>query len=294
MISGRSVRLVSALVAVLAWPTVAGAQPGAGAAPVRVLVDGDSGPYRRATAALKKQRPGAEVLSIDSPSVAGRLAQAPDAVWIALGPKSARQLAKTTVKRRAAALVQARDQPEGLTTVSLSPPAVDQLALLQQGFPGRTRRLVLKQQGSELIDAEALVEAGKEAGVSVEVLETRNANEAVYVLERALRTERGRTLVWLLPDRGAVTSRTVPSLVRLALTGRVPLVGFSGVFLKAGAHGALVSDYGAMAQQALALAEAGQGGGRFVAPKPTLYVQERLATRLGITTRLGDGVEAAP
>lgn len=261
---------------------------------LRILVDGDSGPYRRAVAALKKRRPRARVLSITSGGVASALEQGASASWVALGPRSARQLAKAPVPRKAAALVQARDKPDGLTTVSLLPPLTRQLELLQQGFPGRTRLLVLKQKGSSLINAEALTSAGKEAGVTVEVLETKNANEGVYVLERALRTERSRTLVWLLPDRGAVTSRTVPSLVRLALTGRVPLVGFSGVFLKAGAHGALVSDYGRMALQALALAEAGEQGGQLVTPSPTLYVQQRLASRLGITTRLGDGVEAAP
>lgn len=288
----RAAGLVGALFVALGLPPSAEAQTNAAGAATLVIVDGDSGPYRQAVAGAKVKAPTARVVSVADGRKA--LLAAPEGTrLVALGPRSARLLTELKPGRGAAALVQASDVPKGLSHVALEIPLDVQALWLKRGFPGRNRLVVLRRpQGT--VDDDALKEAVKMHGLDVDLVDVGDASEAVFALERALRRDRQRAVVWLLADPAVITGETVAPLIQVALSARVPIVGFSGYFLKAGAVGAMRTDFGKMGEDAVALAEHAAEGARpdkLTPPGAHLALNERLAERLGIVLGSGSGLE---
>lgn len=259
---------------------------------ILVVVDGDSGPYRQAVAGAKARAPSAQVVSVAEGKKA--LTAAPEGTrLVALGPRAARLLAEVRPGRGAAALVQASDVPKGLSHVALEVPLSVQAGWLKQAFPGRSRLVVLGREGGT-VDDEALKAAAQAHDLTLDVVDVGEANEAVFALERALRRDRQRAVVWLLADPGVITGETVAPLTQVALSARVPVVGFSSYFLKAGALGAVRTDFGKMGEAAVELAEQAAGGAPTTTLSPPgahLALNERLAERLGIVLGSGPSLE---
>lgn len=258
---------------------------------VVLLADGNGKPFVEAKAGLESAGFTVEGVKPDAPQLAERIKRAhAGETWLSLGPDSSRVLARVSVPRRAAALLRESEMPAGVSGVGLEVPAGRQVKWMKQAFPGRTRLIVLRRPGGGVVDDAQLQHAARENGMTLVLADVRHAGEAVPALETALRSNTRSALVWLAPDPVAVNSDTVGPLVQSALAYRVPVIGFSAYFLRAGALGAVVVDFGACARQAYALASSPT-----VVHQPPanarLVVDARLAERLGVTVQPGEGVE---
>ena len=267
------------------------AQPLAGVR-VAVVADDPGKPFVEARRELVAA--GAAVddpLASDSPGLSAKLADPEIKAWLALGPRSARTLAAAqTSAPRAAALLRASDAPPNLAAVSLEVPLDQQVKWLTSAFPDRGRLIVLLHPDQSAALGAAAQLACKRAGLKLDLREVREAGEAVPALEEALSRDRRSSLVWLLPDPVAVGPDTVAELVQTALKLRVPIAGFSGLFLRAGALAAVVSDPGASALQAVTEALKGHTG-VFSPASARLEVDGRRAERLEVVVREGPGVQ---
>lgn len=264
---------------------------------VVVLADKRTRPFREAMTALSAA--AVDVETVDAAAIAARLAKPlrDGEVFVALGPQAASLLAKTS-HRGAAAIVRASEAPGGIPAVGVEVPPEAQLPWIRQAFPGRTRVLVLRKPGA--LDEAALIRA--EPRFRFVFVDVESPTTAVFALERALQTDRGKSLVWLLPDPAVITANTIAPLSQAALSARVPVVGFSAYFLRVGALAAVEVDFGQMARAALDLAARAparlQGESStslkvkevHAPPGAHLRVNATLAARLGIVVREGRGV----
>lgn len=268
------------------------AEPGPAPAPVVVVVDGDSRPYKQALAGVTKLAPQARSIPVEQARAAVSGAS-PGTRFVGLGPRSARLLAEVRPGRASAALVRAAEAPAGIDVIDLEVSEEVQVGWLKRAFPGRRRLVVLRQPGGALLDAD-LRAAAEKHGMAIDLVDVSRPGEAVYALERALRRERQGAVVWLLADPVVVTGDTVTPLTQVALAARVPVVGFSSYFLKAGALGAVRTDFGKMGEAAFALTDPARSGAtpaRHAPPGAHLALNVRLAERLGIALGSGPGLE---
>lgn len=299
---GHGARAMALVAAALIWATPTFAQVPAAkvskkARTVVVLTDKSTRPYREAARGV--QGGGLPVESVALADVGARLAKPAKAgeVFVALGPKSAKLLS-TSKKSGAAALIRSSEIPKRVPSVTVDVPAPVQLPWIARAFPGRTRVVILR--GKSPVDKDALkAVAPRMRFVVVDVDKPANA---VFALERALEVDRGRTLVWLLPDPQVITANTIGPLAQQALSARVPMVGFSGYFLRVGALAAVETNYEKMGRAALDAAVArfetsptleSKSDDKTVAiapPGAALAVNAKLAARLGIAVREGNGV----
>jgi hypothetical protein len=195
-----------------------------------------------------------------------------DITLLGLGRESCAHLAAAATSRRAC--------------IDQVAPAAQQLALVARGFPGRTRVIVLRDPARRA-DDEALRGAAAAAGLTLVLVDVASPGEAVPAFVAALRAPGPPSILLALPDTTVLTADTVAPLSQAALSARVPLVGTSGYFLKIGAVAAVVVDGAGAARAALAVA---RGEGR-PPTRVSMLVDGRLAQRLGIPVRAGDGIE---
>jgi hypothetical protein len=267
----------------------------AGAPPVLVVSDGNAPPYREAVRALRAGGARVEHLALDDPGLRRRLRASPaKEVWIGLGPRSARRIAGFADRVRAAALLREKDVPAGLAAVTLDVPPRRQLRWIKTAFAPRRRVVVLRRPGSRSVDDSRLRKAAVDLGIELVLTDVKSAGEAAPALRAALRGRERQSLVWFVPDPTAINADTVSPLIRTALAARVPVVGFSGYFLRIGALAALQIDFGACARKALQIAAARKARSPAAPPEKVRFVVDgRLAERLGIrvTASKGDGIE---
>lgn len=258
------------------------------AAPVVVVVqDGDSRPYREALAGVARAAARVEAVKSDDPSLAGRLARDDGAVFVALGPKAARALARAHKSAAAATLLRAGDAPEGVSSVALDLPPDLVARWIKRAFPGRTRVIVPVGVGAAA--AAGLVAACDAVGLEAVVVEVADPRDAVPAVTRALATDARRSVLWLQPDKRVAGADGLSALVEAGLRARVPTVGFSAYLLRAGALAAVELDFAAMGEEAAR--RAAGAAPRAASAWAHLAVNARLAERLGVAVGDGEGVE---
>jgi hypothetical protein len=158
------------------------------------------------------------------------------------------------------------------------PQVLDELKRLA---PRRTRLglIRLKQPGS--VPAQELAGAARERGYTLMVADVAGAEQLLDAFHGMV----GKVdLVWCPPDADLFNSATIKPLILASLEHRIPLVGFSPSFLRAGATLGVWPDYGAVGQQtaeACARALEGRTGGKEYPKKVRSGVNERLARLLG-------------
>jgi ABC-type uncharacterized transport system substrate-binding protein len=264
---------------------------------VRVLaiVDGRASATERALTALVTEGASVLVHVVDEPAAKAALLRAPSStdVTLAIGPRSARAVAAASERPRAALLVRRADAPVGLATVALDVDIAPQARWIGAAFPGRSRLLVVRRPGGTVLDVEIRA-AATAARLDVQFVDADDARAAPAALERALRRDRARVTVWVIPDPDVITATSVPALVEIALRARVPLIGFSPFFLDTGALGAIRTTPEASARAALFAARAGTAPGVLEPPDAHLAVSGRLAEKLGIVVAAAPGVEVLP
>ena len=195
-----------------------------------------------------------------------------DATLLGFGRASCARLASAATTRKAC--------------IGLEATAAQHLTLVARALPGRTRVIVLRDPARST-DDEALRAAATAAGVTLVLVDVKSPGEAVPAFVAALRAPGPPPVLLTLPDKTVLTADTVAPLSQAALSARVPLVGTSAYFLKIGAVSAIIVDGADAARAALATAR----GESRPPPRASMIVDGRLAQRLGIPVRAGDGIE---
>jgi putative ABC transport system substrate-binding protein len=168
-----------------------------------------------------------------------------------------------------------------VTRVLLDVPPAAVLARLRQLFPSRRRLGVVLGRGQPSTLRAAI--QGQAGGWAVEFVE---CNEPKRLLEAIPALQDRVDLLWCLPDRSLYQPATVTALILASIRNRLPLIGFSEGFVKAGALVAFYADYrdlGAQTAEVVRRYREGQAMHAKEAPRTVkTVINERVLRVLGI------------
>jgi ABC-type uncharacterized transport system substrate-binding protein len=127
-----------------------------------------------------------------------------------------------------------------LATIALDVP-IDALAVrLKQVFPGKTRLGIIFNPDWPGLSGAGLQAQVKQHGLAVHVAV---CSRAEGVLAAFLSLKGQADLVWCLPDSSLYNSVTVQALLLASLSNRIPIIGFSSSFVRAGALMGVYPDF---------------------------------------------------
>jgi putative ABC transport system substrate-binding protein len=158
-----------------------------------------------------------------------------------------------------------------------------QLAILKALFPHRTRVGIIRSPQRAQYPAEAAETRARKEGFSLVVVECDGAAR----LLKAMATLKGKVdLLLTFPDPDLYNPVTIKPLILSALENRLPVVGFSPAFVRAGAAAGIYPDYRETGRQVAELAlHVMRGDERATGDSPAkvrVAVNERVARLLGI------------
>ena len=231
-------------------------------------------------------------LGAKSPALASRV-NANSALVIAVGNsalQSASQLGAqpviaTMVLR--ADLAASRVRTNGAVIVDLS--FADILEGLSKAFAGKTRAAVILGPGAGLRPAAELIAQAKAAGVVLQVVDCPLPENLIQSLV-ALREH--VDFIWCPPDSTLFNSTTIKPLILASLKNRLPLVGFSASFVRAGGVAGIYPDYFEVGRQTGEMAHkllSGASPGPIEGPRRT-----RVATNPRVARLMGLRMPNAP
>jgi putative ABC transport system substrate-binding protein len=208
-------------------------------------------------AALASSPAEVRVLDVDQASNAagGGLLVAPaTGVVIAVGSEAIRLVEAERPKVPAVYTMILRRRPEwdgpgrpAPVTICLDVSLANLLARLKDVFPGKTRLGIILNAGSGGTSAAQLQARAQELGFTVRIAECTRAEQLLMALA-SLRSQ--ADFVWCLPDGTLYNSATVKPLILASLQSRLPLIGFSESFTKAGAAIGVYPDFRDVGAQA--------------------------------------------
>lgn len=143
-----------------------------------------------------------------------------------------------------------------VTAVWLDQPVVRQMELLRLALPQRRRVGVLFGADSRLFEQE-LLRAGSERGLDIVAAHAYSGEQVPTSLQRTLEDA---DVLLALPDPQIYNSSTIQNILTAAYRRRLPLVGFSAAYVKAGALLALYSTPAQVGTQAGEIARATLAG----------------------------------
>jgi len=267
------------------------------ASPVSVLVVSESGvdAYNAAVGGLSAALPAGSFRLVDAGGktfdrdFSGALEGNEARVVIAVG---SRALAVVRAHHPAvpvisAMVMHASGADPGIRRVDLDIELATQLAAMRSLWPGRTRAGLLRNPGQSRWAADALEALARKEGFSLLVVDC----DGPARLLKALGEFKGRAdFVLCLPDSDLYNAVTIKPLVMASLELRVPLVGFSPAFVRAGAAAGIFPDYADVGRQSAEIAlRLMRGEDRVVEkenPRKVLVaVNQRVAHLLGVDFR---------
>ena len=124
-----------------------------------------------------------------------------------------------------------------VTAIVLDQPAVRQMALLRYAFPHLRRVGILLGPESRARQA-ALEKAAAEQGLQVNVYKVDDEAELYPALRRALEEN---DLLLAVPDAAVYNGGSIQNVLLASYRQRIPLIGFSPAYVRAGAMGGLYS-----------------------------------------------------
>src|SRR5579872_5339677 len=131
-------------------------------------------------------------------------------------------------------------------TIVLDVPVQVLLARLKQVFPGKTRLGIIRNPSSGGPTAAAIESHAQQLGFTVRVVDCPGAEQ----LLAAFLTLKGQVdFVWCLPDGVLYNSATIKPLILASIENRLPLIGFSESFARAGAAVGVYPDFRDVGQQ---------------------------------------------
>ncbi len=260
-------------------------------AAVVVAYESDVGAYVEAVEGVRAGLGDAVPLLIDlhAPGGTAELARALGArdtrVVIAVG---ARALSEVQSRKPAAPVFAAMvlhasgaDNLAGRVDLDVALPA--QLAVLKALFPHRTRVGIIRNPQRAPYSAEASETRARKEGFSLVVVEC----EGPARLLKAMAALKGKVdLLLAFPDPDLYNPVTIKPLILSALENRLPVVGFSPAFVRAGAVAGIYPDYRETGRQVAELVLRMMHGEQRVAgdgpANVRVAVNERVARLLGV------------
>lgn len=293
---GRWARAVAAVW--LAASFEAGGQTSGEVPPVAVVSSGRIPAYREALEGFRAEwggRPGEVAwFEIEEGSPAGllrRLRLAKPRVVVAMGTRAldlAAELEFPLVSTMVlSGEVDAAVPPKAVARILLDVPPPVALARIRLLFPGRRRVGVIWNPTQAGLGRAELQGYAAEAGLWLHFLDCVSPRALVEAIPEF---HRKVDLVWCLPDRRLYPPPSVSALILAAIRDRLPLVGFSESFVRAGALVGFYPDYhqiGAQAAEAVRRFEEGRPTPPLEPPRAIrTAVNERVLRALGIQLRL--------
>ncbi len=127
-----------------------------------------------------------------------------------------------------------------VATIVLDVPISAVLARLKQVFPGKTRIGIIRSTNMAGLATGELESRAQQQGFTVRVLDCPGAEQ----LLAAFLTLKGQVdFVWCLPDGALYNSATIKPLILASIENRLPLIGFSESFARAGAAVGVYPDF---------------------------------------------------
>jgi ABC-type uncharacterized transport system substrate-binding protein len=128
----------------------------------------------------------------------------------------------------------------GAATISLDIPIEEMTAHLKKIFPEKTRLGIIRNPASSSGTSAQLQARAQPLGFTVRVVDAASPEQ----LLPALMSLKGQVdLVWCMPDGTLYNSVTIKPLILASLENRLPLIGFSESFARAGAALGVYPDF---------------------------------------------------
>ena len=270
-------------------------------APGSVVVVAESGvaAYGEAVEGLTEGLgPGvARVVDIRGPSAARDLTQSLGAretrVVVAVGSRALAELrARRTALPVVATMVLRGAEPEGAGQIDLDVPLGAQLAAVRGLLPQASRAGIIRNPDRSRYTSEALESQGRKEGYSLVVADCDGPGHLLKVVGSL----KGKVdFLLCFPDPDLYNAATIQPLVLAAIEYRLPIVGFSPAFVRAGAAVGVYPDYRALGRQAAEMAlrlERGEGARAEEYPsRLQVAVNQRVTRLLGLDLRVPAGTE---
>ncbi len=133
-----------------------------------------------------------------------------------------------------------KDLSGAAATVSLDIPVEEMIARLKKIFPQKTRLGIIRNPSSSSCTPAQLQARAQPLGFVVRVVDAASPEQ----LLPALMSLKGQMdLVWCMPDGLLYNSVTIKPLILASLENRLPLIGFSESFARAGAALGIYPDF---------------------------------------------------
>jgi putative tryptophan/tyrosine transport system substrate-binding protein len=233
-----------------------------------------------------------KVLAADAAMVARAASLDPGRVYIAVGRDALQASRRGELAVVGAMMLHEDVAAEGAASaaqIELDVPPRMVLQEIRRLFPGKTRVGVLAPPG---LDQAALAARARELGLT---LEFAGAAGPAGLLKAFLSLKGRADLVVTLPDGALYNSATVRPLVMASIEQRLPLIGFSAAFVRAGAAAGVFADFRDAGRQAAETALSYEPGRGARAPEPprrwTVAVNQRVLRLLGLEYQPSAAIE---
>jgi putative ABC transport system substrate-binding protein len=221
----------------------------------------------------------------------GALENGEPRVVIAVGSGALAQVrARHATVPLVAALVAAGSEGEpARRRVELEIPPAAQLAAMRALWPGRTRAGIIRNPARSRFAADALEACARREGFSLVVV---NCDGPSHLLKSLAGFKGKADFVLCSPDPDLYNPVTIKPLVLASIEQRLPLVGFSPAFVRAGAAAGIFPDYADVGRQAAEMALRLIRGEEHAADsesprKIQVAINLRVARLLGVEFRAG-------
>jgi ABC-type uncharacterized transport system substrate-binding protein len=183
-------------------------------------------------------------------------------------------------------------QPDGAGQVDLDVPLGAQLAAVRALLPGALRVGIIRNPARSRYAAEALESQGRKEGYTLVVADCDGPGRLLKVVASL----RGKVdFLLCFPDADLYNAVTIQPLVLAAIEYRLPIVGFSPGFVRAGAAAGVYADYRALGRQtaemALRLHRGEASGGEESPVRLQVAVNQRVTRLLGLDLKIPAGAE---
>lgn len=260
---------------------------------IRVIAAQGSGAHAVATEALVRhlrlRAPDVEVVVEAADERAGGVPArgTPPAVVVALGTAAvaAARRDQPSVPLVASMLLRAEDvrQTPNATGVYLEFDPDDEFRLLGRILPGIRRVGVLYSGTANKLRADAAARVAEPLGLRIQAEAVGSPDQIPTALQRLAE---GASALWIIPDTLVVSPRTVQPLILFSFRTKIPLIGLSAAWVRAGALFALDRDYDDIGVQTAELAVKLLAGNRDVEPvgprKYSYSINQRTADLMNI------------
>jgi ABC-type uncharacterized transport system substrate-binding protein len=212
---------------------------------------------------------------------------------VAVGSRALAELqARKTGLPIVASMVLRGLQPDGAGQVDLDVPLGAQLAAVRALLPGALRVGIVRNPARSRYAAEALESQGRKEGYTLVVADCDGPGRLLKVVASL----RGKVdLLLCFPDADLYNAVTIQPLVLAAIEYRLPIVGFSPGFVRAGAAAGVYADYRALGRQtaemALRLHRGEASGGEESPVRLQVAVNQRVTRLLGLDLKIPAGAE---